>query len=92
MFLDETYESLQSTRQDFCIWVQQEHITPGTLSDGLIVGFGKANILLVGNEMNVRESLQHHRLTAVGGSVIYHDYLRVEITGSLRYRVQAIRV
>ena len=55
------------------IRIQQEDVSPFTLHQGDIVPLGKSHVLLVDDQVDLRERGPHHLHTAIGGGIVHHE-------------------
>ena len=73
MFVHKLQTAFDRRLIDDSIGIQQQHIFRICLADGLVVGTGKAHILLVGHEMHLRMLRLQRRHRSVRRVVVHHE-------------------
>ena len=56
----------------------------------MVIGFGKTKIILQCHELYLRKQWLQVFQAAIGGSIVYHQYLRAKSLNSTMHRMQAL--
>ena len=72
------------------IRIQQQHIFSLRLTDGLIIGFGKSEVLLIFYQSDPRILFTHGHYTIIVGVVIHHKNLTLDSFKGFLYALQTL--
>ncbi len=72
------------------IGVQKKHVLSFRTLDGLVIGFGKAEIFLVSDQRNIGEILSDHFHRAIHGGIVHHDHFPIDPIQSFGHGAQTL--
>ena len=77
MAFHEVEAFLEAVGFDQGIWIEQQDVFGLAQADGLVVGFGEAHIVLVGDELHLGKLFPNHFHRIVHRVVVHHENLEI---------------